>query len=505
MDKYNKLLNLLLLIGISEDKIDKDKLKRQVSIINTWLENGAIGFLEAITGFGKTWVGVFADYLMKDKYPHYETIVVVPTIKLKQQWLEIIDLFSLTNIEVHVINSYTQDPNKVWQCDLLIVDEVHRCLSVNALQFNRTIRITKFKGFLGLSATLSKEEQDVLVSLGINKIDKISKAEGKRMNFVSEYTTYNLGLTMTEPEREEYARYNDIHNSSFARFMYFPFSDANWQFARACSAAKDKRIKVGETWRTAEQWRNWYASEMGWNGQDDHEWSPKSIANYANQWSWAMRKRKEFLYNFQRKLDTAIDIIARLENRRIITFGETTNSADYITNTIGPECRSYHSNITSEIYLEDRVDYRKTLKGAKAHALKLKGKIGNLTDEGYPIYYQKEVTVGKDRVNAQTIKDFSDNNFRCINTAKALNEGFNVEGIDCAIIYSRPSTARVYIQRIGRAIRFVEGKEAIIVNIYVKGTQDETWLRKSQVGETNIRWIENINQLPLKDVKYTNL
>jgi superfamily II DNA or RNA helicase len=80
-------------------------------------------------------------------------------------------------------------------------------------------------------------------------------------------------------------------------------------------------------------------------------------------------------------------------------------------------------------------------------------------------------------------------------TARALDEGFDVRDIEVAVVCSATSKQRATIQRNGRALRFVEGKTAKIINLYIKGTQDETWLKRRQKGETNIRWIENIDEI----------
>ena len=47
----------------------------------------------------------------------------------------------------------------------------------------------------------------------------------------------------------------------------------------------------------------------------------------------------------------------------------------------------------------------------------------------------------------------------------------------------------------GRGLRFIEGKVAKIVNLYIKNTQDEAWLKKRQKGDINVRWIENLTDI----------
>lgn len=52
-------------------------------------------------------------------------VVVVPTTALREQWYGIIDCNGLSlNCEVFVINSAIKANYK---CDILILDEIHRC------------------------------------------------------------------------------------------------------------------------------------------------------------------------------------------------------------------------------------------------------------------------------------------------------------------------------------------------------------------------------------------
>jgi superfamily II DNA or RNA helicase len=157
-----------------------------------------------------------------------------------------------------------------------------------------------------------------------------------------------------------------------------------------------------------------------------------------------MQKRKNFLYNLPRKLELARDIIAKFKVKTI-TFSENINSADELTKIV-PLALSYHSKIS------------KKLREAHLHLFK-----------------QKE--------------------WNTLNTSKALDEGFDVGDIELAIITSSRAVNRVDIQRTGRAIRFKEGKLAVIVNLYVKNSKDEEWLRQRQQKANNIYWIENVNDI----------
>lgn len=78
-----------------------------------------------------------------------------------------------------------------------------------------------------------------------------------------------------------------------------------------------------------------------------------------------------------------------------------------------------------------------------------------------------------------------------ISAVKALNEGLSIDSIEFVIITAGNSKVKDMIQRIGRSCRFVEGKEAWVFRLYVKGTQEEKWVRKSQeeFDKSNIHFL----------------
>ncbi len=82
-EKYNLLLSWLQLFG---KEPNGDKLKRQVASLSRWQSSGCNGAVQAVTGFGKTWIALFGIYLMQRINPDIKVIVVVPTRRLFTQW-----------------------------------------------------------------------------------------------------------------------------------------------------------------------------------------------------------------------------------------------------------------------------------------------------------------------------------------------------------------------------------------------------------------------------------
>jgi len=156
-----------------------------------------------------------------------------------------------------------------------------------------------------------------------------------------------------------------------------------------------------------------------------------------------MAKRKKMLYMNQSKVDSVYRLCTQLE-RKTITFSESVDFAETVTSKL-PDSVSYSS----------------------------------------------KMPVKKRRA---ALESFTSGTSRIINTARALDEGFDVPGVELAVISSGSSSPRQDVQRTGRAIRFVEGKVGYIVNLYMPDTQDEKWMKKRQQNSTNIQHVQSLDQ-----------
>lgn len=169
-----------------------------------------------------------------------------------------------------------------------------------------------------------------------------------------------------------------------------------------------------------------------------------AVRVWAINFNRNLAARKKMLYNNGSKLDAAARFIKELD-KRTITFSESVDFANALTRQAPRLCVPYSSKMT-------KTKRKKALEAYESGAA------------------------------------------RVINTARALDEGFDVPGVELAIISSGSSSPRQDIQRTGRAIRFVEGKVGYVVNLYMPDTQDEKWLRSRQKNSTNIEWVESVDQ-----------
>jgi superfamily II DNA or RNA helicase len=395
-----------------------------------WVENKAKGYIEAATGVGKTYLGVLAIKLCNSRHPDKTVNVIVPTTKLKEDWTGYlvkngkkktwvkghIELHNLFNVNVYVVNTYVREQH---ECGLLICDEAHRYSNDKSDLFKTVIDRTKFHWILCLSATLESHHKSFLHSRGITSCGKVTAKEAMDNGWISKYEIYCIPVELGEEDRMYYDKLHSEFNRHFAMFNF------NFELAMRCVINMDARREL--------------ARDLGWELE--------RVNACTFNWNRNMRKRKEFLYHIESKIDEAIRIANELKMQTIL-FGQSVEGANRINETLGDECVVYHS---------------------KLKASEKKSSIKKLTDGRTKVKY--------------------------ISSCKALEEGFNVEGLEIGICWSRTSKSLRAVQTLGRICRFVEGKTAYFFELYVPDTQDERWLKSSLKGQSNVYWVQSADQV----------
>lgn len=471
--------------------IDERKLERQVEQVQTWITDGCSGTLEAVTGFGKTYMAILAIQRLHRKYPNVKVDVVVPKINLLDDWINPrtghLRKHHLNNVEVFVVNTYCRFGRR--NIGLLIVDEVHNYASE---EFSKVFQVagcvkkaerTKQDVYiLGLSATLERlDGKHKLIEEYAPIFDRVTMEEAKREGYISNYQIYNLGLTLNDKDQEEYTKWHNIFNNSFGKFNH------NFNLAMACAKGMNQLSEVTveiptdtqeraisrTMTKTSKEWIWWYSQYQEWDGQKDSFWSPSNISKYAQQFMTSMRNRKTFIYRAEVKFETVLNLVNTFPVKTMI-FSEDTTFADRITEAIGSTCKSYHTKI--EGYIETIEVFDK------------KGRVSS-----------KPKRVSKKEVLHRTLESFkSKSGIKQISSVRALNEGFDYEGVQLGIMASYNSSKRDDTQRSGRTSRKDYenlDKNAIIVNLYIKDSQEEKWLREKQRGKTGIKWINSISEI----------
>ena len=453
-------------------QLDDVRTERQQEIVNKWIANNGRGTTLAVTGFGKTrtlLMGADACVNSKNATTQRDVTIIVPTNYLKKEWEDALKHYDFP-AKVYTIQTLIRrfdDRNKL-RTSILLPDEIHRYTSE---QFGTLFNIVKYDFIFGASATIDMEDDKYSI---INErcpiIDKVTLEEAKSNNWVSDFTIYNLAIELSDKEQRTYNKMTNKFSKYFGTF--------NWDFdlAMRCftndEACKDTARFLG--------------------------WDPQAVKIHAVQLFRVIQDRKFFLYNLESKIKVAKEIIDRFPDRIFITFSESTDFAERLADEIGDEAVAYHSNLTTLV-----VDKKKRI---VAKAVKIDGKTHYKDKQGdvytwdqiKSAYPNKKLTLlGNKRRKDLAIKRFKDGRtkIRAVCTAKALDEGANFPKLSASIVTSGSSKTRQSIQRLGRMIRYQEGKNAFQVELYAKDTQDEKWLIRRQEESINIQWITSINQI----------
>jgi len=180
---------------------------------------------------------------------------------------------------------------------------------------------------------------------------------------------------------------------------------------------------------------NIYLKEIGTS-----PFNKKSATMFYN----AIRKRKSVAQNAHSKLLVGKELIQLFSDHNIITFAETNAFTSALHKSLGDKALMFHSEM-------------------------------------------------KDTDKQNALKKFKDGRTKqnIICSTKALSEGFNVEGIDMAVILAFTSKSHTLIQRLARSIRYKDGKQAKIFILCVPDTQEEKWLKNALKEVSNIRYFDS--------------
>lgn len=379
---------------------------KQEEVIKLWSQSGSRSTLVAPTGFGKSRVGKLAiEEIKQIQYDNYKVILVVPLTELKNQWEEHLRNWKLDKLtEVLVINTACKNN---YECDLLILDEIHR---VGAPEFSKVLQNIKYSFVLGLTATLERSDgKHVMIEQYAPVIAEVTMDECVKNGWVSPFVVYNLEVDFTEVERIQYKK-----------------AENSFKYAAMQCGFGSQAFKNAQSWL-----KSGTTQQKGFAGM------------YFN----SMRKRKELILSSVNKPLYVREIVNKFPDRMAVVFNETIEAATEVNRLLGDTAVLFHS---------------KMKKSEREEALRL----------------------FKDRRNKQ----------RVISSVKALQEGFDYPHCSLGIIAAGTSITRTAIQATGRLIRFVEDKRAIIVNLYIKDSQDFYWVR-SRTKDQKPVWIKSLDEI----------
>lgn len=281
--------------------------ERQAESLRAWLKNKGRGCVEGCTGYGKTRIGLNAIETVRKRYPELSVIVVVPTDVLRNQWLEQLDERGLGwNCKVEIINTASKT---IDQCDLLILDEVHKFA---ADQFSHVFKTVKYKHVLGLTATIERlDGKHELIKKYCPVVDTVTIEVAKANGWVSEFTEYQVIVSA-----EDIDIYRDYNKEFVQHFEFF-----NFDFGLAMSMVGPKGLTN----------RLRYRDELCPNGSKEEKSKVlKEIMYHSMGFTHALQNRKKFIHNHPQKIEVAREIIKHRADKKIITFSANTKMAEAI-------------------------------------------------------------------------------------------------------------------------------------------------------------------------------
>lgn len=183
-----------------------------------------------------------------------------------------------------------------------------------------------------------------------------------------------------------------------------------------------------------------------WEHCREHGLDYKDVQMRLARFNTSNSVRKALIYGATNKITTCVELVKHIGKKSIV-FSETKKFSEEVYKAIGTDIAVlYHSTLNDK---------------------------------------QKALALSK--IKLPEVK--------AICAPKALDEGVDIPELKCGIIASGTSVERQYVQRMGRVTRYVPNEVAIIVNLYSKGTIEETWVKKRQKNSNNIRWIDKVTDI----------
>lgn len=406
----------------------------QERALAAWDQAGRKGIVEAITGSGKSYLGIGALGRLYGEDRRLNTLVVVPTIPLMSQWVNKLaqafpnrrvgqiggghsDDFSTCHFAcVAVINSAIRRVNNLLGHtrnghvkSFLIADECHHY--VDAPVFRR-IRSFPFHYTLGLSATIDPFEVPGLGTV----IFEYGFEDANQDNLVPKFDLVNTGVTLTDSEETDYR-------------------ELSQQIGEQIQAIKEafhfelKRVPDDKFFQ-------WLKQQMGRDGGNKDPVIKRLFG--------LIFKRVRVYYMSERKMALATKLIHLLVQdgcKKVIVFFERTDSAD---------------DVRADMALEA---------AAKLHA-----RVQSMSPIWCRVFHSGLDRAARDRV----LNEFRGCGPSAILACRCLDEGIDIPEVDAAVLVASTQSARQRIQRIGRTLRVGDGnKRPIVVTLLCRETRDE--------------------------------
>lgn len=391
---------------------DRQLYAWQAEALEEWASASRRGIVEAVTGTGKTEVGIRA--VIQAQHQGRAAVVLVPTGELLSQWHKNLssrlprgrlglrggghrDDLRSHDVVVSIINSAAGGGLAVPPGSLLIGDECHRY----AAQFFRTGLSEAYEWRLGLTATLERQdgEHRRLIDFFGAPCYRIGYARALADGVVTPFAVALIGIEMLPAEAVRYRQVSrEISNAytTLIQRFHFPTTPASAFIRELQQALKE----------------------------DDH---PANRAAY--RFASRVSDRRQLLATSDTKLHAARDLAPAIRAARgSLIFTESVDACERLEQAYvqcGLRARALHSGL--------KADDRSAL-----------------------------------------FSDFESGRLEAVLAPRLLDEGVDVPDADLAIVVAASRTQRQMIQRMGRVLRRKgDGRLARLAILYLKGTTED--------------------------------
>ncbi len=395
----------------------------QVEALDAWAEHGRHGVVEAVTGTGKSRVGIEA---IREGIRHdYSCIVVVPTVELVGQWRDALrrhgvqrvvtsaetprTLLDRCNVLVATVQSLylsppTRDDGKV----LLVADECHR---YGAEQWSKMLH-PSYRRRLGLTATFERNDDGIDTLRNYFGGECVYRIGFGRAMADDVIARYSLDLVPVQLSVTERARYDEAHE-----------------------AVVDSRAELLDRGLPESPFGEFLAAVQIAAADDEPNYELRDL---ARRYLSAFSQRLSVMSNARSKMEAARRVAPLIKSSRgALLFTRRVSAAEEITQILvreGVPAAAVHSDLSGA----ERRDRLADLRAGKLRA-----------------------------VVAPTV----------------LDEGIDVPDVDLGVVLGGSQSRRQMIQRMGRVLRRKrDGRPARFVLVYAAGTVEDVSAHSGEEG-----------------------
>ena len=385
----------------------------QQRALSAWEKNNFEGVVEAITGTGKSLVGIAAIHEVLALGG--VAVVVVPTRALVGQWANEIrhklpkarigllsdgdkaDFYSC-DVIVGTVQSVYKNPPQGRSLILLVADEVHR---YGSAEYKKALS-PSYQWKLGLTGTYERQSDEGVAQFLDPYFQQVvftyGYGEALRDKVVAPFDLGLVATPFTEQEQNDYSEADE------------KCSNAKWRLTTHYNFPAD--------------WQEFFRYVTLAAGANE----PSDVRDLAQRYMSGFSERKKILAATASKLaflESAAFLFEHLSGT--LVFSESKDSSRRIAWVI------------------------------------------NKTTSAYPLDGESAA-----EVRSKRLRDFAAGRLKVICAPRILDEGIDVPEAELAIIASASQSKRQMIQRMGRVIRLKEdSRQARIILLYVPGTPED--------------------------------